>query len=80
MVIHDLNFEHHPKLMPWISRVYYRYFSPLFAKKADMILTVSQFSKDDIQQQYGIEPEKIDVVYNGANKLYHPVSETKKMR
>jgi len=78
MVIHDLNFEHHPEFMPWIDRLYYRYFSPQFAKKADRILTVSQFSKQDIHQQYNIPADKIDVVYNGANTMYQPVNEEQK--
>ena len=78
MVIHDLNFEHHPDFIPWADRLYYRYFSPLFAKKADKILTVSQFSKKDIHQQYGIPSDKIDVVYNGANLYYRPLSEKEK--
>ena len=39
------------------------------------LLTVSQFTKQDIVKQYGIDPAKIDVVYNGANPLYAPVSD-----
>lgn len=74
MVIHDLNFEHYPEFMPWLDRVYYRHFSPLYAKKADQIVTVSNFTKQDIIQQYGIAPEKIDVVYNGANEQYEPLN------
>ncbi len=77
MVIHDLNFEHYPEFMPWANRVYYQYFTPRFAKKADRILTVSQFSKADIYEQYGISTDKIDVVYNGANAQYSPLDKKK---
>ena len=75
VVIHDLNFEHYPEKMPWLIRKYYRYFTPLFAHKADRIATVSGFSKKDIAKQYGINPDKIDIVYNGVNKDYIPVNE-----
>lgn len=75
IVIHDLNFEHYPEKMPWLIRKYYRYFTPLFARKADRIATVSEFSKNDIVQQYHISTDKIDVVYNGVNKSYKPVNE-----
>jgi len=75
MVIHDLNFVHHPEMMPRLPRKYYNYFTPRYARKADRILTVSQFTKQDIIRQYNIEPDKIDVVYNGANPLYTPISE-----
>ncbi len=69
-VIHDLNFEHHPEaLPPSITRYYQKYF-PLFARKAKRIATVSKYSKFDISSTYTIDPEKIDVVYNGANKAY----------
>ncbi len=78
IVIHDLNFEHYPENMPWLSRKYYRYFTPKYARKADRIATVSQFSKQDIVGQYGVDPQKVDVVYNGASDLFTQVSLTKK--
>lgn len=74
-VIHDLNFEHYPKDLPWIIEKYYRYFFPKFARKATRIATVSNFSKQDIAKTYQIDPSKIDVVYNGSNEGYHPLSE-----
>jgi len=78
IVIHDLNFEHYPENMPWLSRKYYRYFTPKYARKADRIATVSQFSKQDIVLQYGIDPHKVDVVYNGASDLFTQISLSKK--
>lgn len=74
-VIHDLNFEHFPKIMPSLAQKYYKYFTPKFARKANRIATVSEFSKNDIVKQYGVSPEKIDVVYNGANKEFKPVED-----
>ena len=77
-VIHDLNFEHYPKDMPWLYSKYYRYFFPKFAKKATRIATVSNFSKQDIINLYGIVQDKIDVVYDGVNEIYKPISESEK--
>ena len=74
-VLHDLNFEHFPNIMPPLVQKYYTYFTPKFATKADRIATVSEFSKNDIVKQYGVSPEKVDVVYNGANKEFKPVEE-----
>lgn len=71
-VIHDINFFHRPKDLPLLSRWYYNFFFPLFARKAKRIGTVSEFSKQDIATSYHIPPEKIDVMYNGANELYVP--------
>jgi len=82
-VIHDLNFEHYPQDLPYLYSKYYRHFFPKYAKKAARVATVSEFSKKDISQKYKIDEGKIDVVYNGCNKNFKPVSvevkeETKK--
>ncbi|MCB0396860.1 MAG: glycosyltransferase family 4 protein [Flavobacteriales bacterium] len=74
-VIHDLNFEHRPQDVPFLMRKYYHRFFPAFAKKATRIATVSEFSKKDIQQCYGIPENLIDVVYNGANEIYRPIND-----
>ena len=74
-VFHDINFEHFPQDFPKIHLWHYKKFFPLYAKKATRILTVSEFSKNDICECYGINPDKIDVAYNGANEIFTPVSE-----
>lgn len=74
-VMHDLNFEEHPEFIPLIVRRYYHYFFPRFARRADRIATVSEYTRKDIVKRYGVEAEKIDVVYNGANESYKPVDE-----
>ncbi|MBS1646398.1 MAG: glycosyltransferase family 4 protein [Bacteroidetes bacterium] len=77
-VIHDINFVHHPQDIPFFSRKYYNYFFPKFAKQATRIATVSEYSKKDIAQTFGINPQKIDVVYNGINDFFDIVSEETK--
>lgn len=74
-VIHDLNFEHFPKDLPHAYSRYYRTFFPRFAEKAARIITVSEFSKQDIVKTYGIPPGKIDVVYNGIGSVFAPLAE-----
>ena len=77
-VIHDINFIHRPQDLPLLTGSYFRYFFPKFAKKAKAIATVSEFSKKDISQTFSIDINKIDVVYNGANNRFSPVSELEK--
>jgi len=79
-VIHDLNFEHHPNDLPFLTRWYYRYYFPQFALKAKRIATVSEYSKKDIVHCYGVNENKIDVVYNGVNDIYQPLSEPEKIK
>lgn len=78
VVFHDINFMHYPNDFPLIVRCYYRYYSPLFAKKASRIVTVSEYSKADIAKQFPVSLNNIDVVYNGANEIYKPLSEQEK--
>jgi glycosyltransferase involved in cell wall biosynthesis len=77
-VFHDLNFEHYPEDLPYLTQKYYRYYFRRFARKAARVVTVSEYSKQDIVRQYGVDPDKIDVVYDGANDLYTPLSEEEK--
>jgi len=81
-VIHDLNFEHYPEDLPKQYTKYYKKYFPLFARKATRIITVSEFSKKDISEQYGISSEKIDVAYNGVSDSFNPseLSEIKTTR
>lgn len=79
-VIHDINFEHYPEQLPPMVRSYYRHFFPKFARKADRIVTVSSFSKDDIAAKYGISPENIDVAYNGVSGMYYQRVDEQKMK
>ncbi len=78
--MHDLNFEHYPEDIPFWARKHYRYYFPKYAQKADRIATVSEFSKQDIVKQYNVDPQKIDVVYNGASEGFKPLSEDEKTK
>ena len=78
-VIHDINFLHFPKDLPFTSRWFYNHYFPLYAHKADRIATVSEYSKKDIVENYLIEPVKIDVLYNGYNSVYQPVADKIKL-
>jgi len=74
LVIHDLAFEHYPEHLKLSHRMYLQHFSPKFARKATRIVTVSEYSKQDIATRYRIYPERIDVTHNGAHDAYHPLS------
>lgn len=78
VAIHDINFAHRPKDLPWLKAKYYNYFFPRFAQRAKRIATVSHYSKEDIMRSYRLDESKIDVVYNGVNTLYTPISDDEK--
>lgn len=71
-VIHDLNFEHSSdNLKPSHQRYMCHYF-PRFARAATRLATVSEYSKRDIVETYGVPEGKVDVVYDGAHSHYRP--------
>ncbi|MES2836822.1 MAG: glycosyltransferase family 1 protein [Bacteroidota bacterium] len=74
-VIHDINFVHYKKNIPWLVSKYYNYFFPKFAKKASRIVTVSNFSAKDISMNFGIDSNKIDVVFNGVSDIFKPIND-----
>ncbi|MBO73733.1 MAG: glycosyltransferase [Flavobacteriales bacterium] len=69
-VFHDLNFMHHPEWMPEREARYYRSRFPEFAHIAKRLVTVSEFSKNDIVEQFAVPSQAIDVVYNAPDALY----------
>lgn len=75
---HDLAYEHFPTdLHGWAGR-YVKKYSPKYAAHAQEIVTVSEFTRQDIHQLYGIPTDKIHVVYNSAGDQFFPVSEETK--
>jgi len=74
LVCHDLAYIHYPSHIPVINRNYYRFFFPRFHRKAKHIITVSEYTKQDVIKQYGIDPEKISVAHNAQNGHFYPIS------
>lgn len=73
-VMHDLNFVHNPEdLKPAMRRFYVTQF-PKFAKKAAHIITVSEYSKQDICQQYAVPEDNVTAIWNGASDVFQPLS------
>ncbi len=77
-VIHDINFVHRPQDLSWIKARYYKYFFPKFVHVARRLATVSFYSKEDIVRSYKVDYDKIDVVYDGVNQVFTPISEKEK--
>ena len=77
-VIHDINFEHfNDNLRPSHQR-FMTHFFPRYARHATRIATVSEYSKKDIVDTYGIDSKKIEVVYDGAHECYRPHTDEEK--
>ncbi|MDQ3015273.1 MAG: glycosyltransferase family 4 protein [Bacteroidota bacterium] len=73
-MVHDIAFLRNPLHVKPRIRRFYDQWMPIYIKDADHIITVSQFSKKEIVAGYGVDPDKISVVYNGVSKKYHPIT------
>lgn len=73
LVVHDLAFLHYPDGFQKTHLHYYKHYTPKFIRKAKTVLTVSNFSKQDILHQYKTGEEKINVVYNGVKEIFAPI-------
>ncbi|MEL6942141.1 MAG: glycosyltransferase family 1 protein [Bacteroidota bacterium] len=78
LVVHDLAYAHFPDQMRLRDRLYYRKFMPFFLKKASHIVTVSEFTKQDILDQHPIDSERISVACNGVRDVFQPLSKEEK--
>ncbi|MEM9917573.1 MAG: glycosyltransferase family 1 protein [Bacteroidota bacterium] len=78
MICHDLAHLHHPDQIPSLVRRYYDHYVPLFLAKADHIAAVSQYTKEDIIQQYDIPAHKITWIPNACRDIFSPLAEAEK--
>ena len=59
--LHDIGFERLPQLYRPAELRYHRYSAQLAVRRADRILTVSEFSKREILERYKLPPERVTV-------------------
>ena len=79
VTMHDLIFVRHPELYPFIDRKLYTTKYLRSCRVANRIIAVSQQTKNDLMELWGIEEEKISVVYQGCNPIFcKQVSENQK--
>lgn len=80
ITVHDLSPVVMPYSLPWSHRKYYRYIIKRNLQLADKILTVSNFSGQEIMTICGITESKIQVIYNGVRNIFRPLSDEEKLR
>ena len=67
---HDLLFKEYPQEFPWHYRMMRSYLFKRSAVKANILTTVSEYSKESIHRQFGINAKKIAVIKNGINSVF----------
>jgi glycosyltransferase involved in cell wall biosynthesis len=72
LTIHDLSFERDPKLMGPRDRFFFRTMVPRSVRRADRVIAVSDQTKRDLVQTYGVDAHKISVIPNGVDEAFSP--------
>ena len=72
VTIHDLSFEREPSLMGRKDRIVFRRLVPRAARKAKRVLTVSERTRRDLRELYGVPDGKIVVTPNGVDPAFTP--------
>lgn len=76
VTIHDLIFRHHPRGYKAVDRAIYDYKFRHAARVATRVIAISEATRRDLIASYDIDPEKIDVVYQGCDEQFRePVSD-----
>jgi len=70
VTIHDLLFEEYPKEFPLSYRLIKKYLFKRSATQANIITTVSHYSKHSIQKHFEISLKKIEIIPNGVSLNY----------
>jgi len=66
----DISYQTHPEWYSLKSRIAMRPFSRLAARRADRIITTSQFSREEIAKHYGVPENRIRVIYLSPYKSF----------
>ena len=72
VTIHDLSFERQPGLMSLKDRLVFHRVVPRAAQRAARVLAVSERTKADVLELYGLPPERIVVTPNGVDPAFSP--------
>ncbi len=80
VTVHDLIFVRYPKLFNPIDVWIYKQKLKSACNRANLIVAISEQTKNDIVELFGISASKIKVIYQGCNQVYfNKITEEKKL-
>lgn len=75
-IIFDLSYLHFPEMFKKDDLWKLRNWTKFSIENAEYLITISNFSQQDIIKQYGVDKEKITVAYPGYNSdIFHPIED-----
>jgi len=78
ITFHDLSFEYYPEFFSFSRNIWHKLMRPKKqAQEADIIISVSESTKEDLVNLYKIKPEKIKVIYPGVGEEFKKLDSSK---
>ena len=74
ITVHDLSFMRSPQAFPRFQRVYLRTQVQRSVRAARRVIAVSEATKRDVVEIFGVPSERVDVVYNGVDTGFSPAA------
>ena len=71
--VHDLSFLFYPQSFRSLRRRYLRVFARMSVCRARRVIAVSESTKQDLVETYGISAANVDVVHNGVDASFQPL-------
>ena len=68
VTIHDISFTAHPEWFRWREGMRRRLLTRRAAVNAACVITVSEFSRREIETHYAVRPERLDVIPQGVTR------------
>ncbi len=78
VTIHDVAFLTYPKSFSSFFRFYYKTVMPTIIQRADKIITISNYSKEEIKNYYPKSRGKTEVIYLGLDENFKILENIKK--
>jgi glycosyltransferase involved in cell wall biosynthesis len=72
LTVQDLSFERDASLMGWRETAIFRLVVPRSARAARTVLAISQRTKDDLVELYGLSPERVVVTPLAVDDAFRP--------
>jgi len=70
---YDLSCFRFPETHPYSRVAWQEKHIPKALEQSSHIITISQFSKNELVSYFGVNPERISVIYCGVNDFFYPV-------
>ncbi|MDY5858768.1 MAG: glycosyltransferase family 1 protein [Porphyromonas sp.] len=73
LTMHDLAFVRYPQFYKAVDRLLYTRKYGASARHADHVVAVSEYTRQDVIEYFGVEPERVSVVYQGCSPIFAAV-------